>query len=352
MIKLIIIITVIILIFAFVYFEFYYLIRPSKLGKKIIEKHNFDYPVLVAHRGSSYSAPESTLPAVKKAVESGVDYIELDVQRTKDGKLVIFHDTNLLRLTNVKSMFPDRENYDLQNFTLNELRLLNYGAWFNVKYPERASDGYSHLTIMTLEQVLEFVDPIETGIGLALELKSPYLYDGIEKEIVDLLKEKEIYETETKAPRILFLSFSPASLKRLADLRPDSPRILLTKRNFVSPRRWQGWLDITEEAADGIGPKGHVSFPWYIGAAHKRGLFVFPYVINRSWQLKIFSWFSADGYITDRAEMLAEFFNRVQEFGESVEEFSDNILEEELENTEENQEKAESQNNSEEKNNN
>jgi glycerophosphoryl diester phosphodiesterase len=281
--------------------------------------------VLVAHRGSSYTAPESTVPAVKKAVESRVDYIELDVQRTKDGELVISHDTNLLRLTNAKNMFPDRDNYELQNFTLKELRLLNYGAWFNVKYPKRAKAGYSRLTIMTLEQVLEFIDPVNTGVGLALELKSPYLYEGIEKEITDILAEKEIYESKNKSPHILFLSFSPASLKRLSELRPDSPRILLTKRNFVSPRRWRGWLDITEEVADGIGPKGHVSFPWYIGTAHKRGLFVFPYVINRSWQLKIFSWFSADGYITDRAEMLAYFFDRVQEFGESVEEFGDNI---------------------------
>jgi glycerophosphoryl diester phosphodiesterase len=197
---------------------------------------------------------------------------------------------------------------------------------------------------MTLQEVLEFVDPVNTGIGLALELKSPYLYEGIEEEIVNQLEEQKIDEKESEPPRVLFLSFSPASLKRLSELRPDSPRILLTRRNFVSPRRWQGWLDITEEVADGIGPKGHVSFPWYIGAAHKRGLFVFPYVINRSWQLKIFSWFSADGYITDRPEMLANFYDRVQEFGENVGEFGDEILE--------NDEQESEQDSNEEKNNN
>lgn len=184
---------------------------------------------------------------------------------------------------------------------------------------------------MTLKEVLDFVDPVNTGIGLALELKSPYLYEGIEKEIADLLLEKEVFEEENQPPHILFLSFSPAALKRLSEFRPESPRILLTKRNFVSPKRWQGWLDITEEVADGIGPKGHVSFPWYIGAAHKRGLFVFPYVINRSWQLKIFSWFSADGYVTDRPEMMADFYDRVQKFGESVGEFGEELLEDEEE---------------------
>jgi len=204
------------------------LIRPSKEGKKIIEKYNFDYPVLVAHRGASYKAPESSLPAIKAALESGIDYIELDIQRSKDGVLVIFHDTNLLRLTDAKNLFPERDNYELKNFTLEELKSLNYGAWFNLNYPERAKDSYSDLTIMTLQEVLEFVDPVNTGVGLALELKSPYLYEGIEQEIIDILKTKEIFEEENEAPNILFLSFSPASLKRLLELRPESPRILLT----------------------------------------------------------------------------------------------------------------------------
>jgi len=225
-------------------------------------------------------------------------------------------------------VFPERDNYELQHFTLEELKSLNYGAWFNISHPQRASDSYSQLTILTLEEVLDFVDPANTGIGLALELKSPYLYEGIEKQIAAELEAKKVYEAENEPPRILFLSFSPAALQRLSELRPESPRILLTKRNFVSPRRWQGWLDITEEVADGIGPKGHVSFPWYIGAAHKRGLFVFPYVINRSWQLKVFSWFSADGYITDRPELLANFYDRVREFGENVGELGEELLEE------------------------
>ncbi|RAK08144.1 glycerophosphoryl diester phosphodiesterase [Halanaerobium saccharolyticum] len=294
----------------------------------------------MAHRGASYTAPESTLPAIKTALESGIDYIELDVQWTKDEELVIFHDTNLLRLTNAKTVFPERENYELQNFTLEELKSLNYGAWFNISHPQRARDSYSQLTILTLEEVLDFVDPVNTGVGLALELKSPYLYEGIEKEIAAALEENEIFEAEAEPPRILFLSFSPAALQRLSELRPESPRILLTRRNFVSPRRWQGWLDITEEVADGIGPKGHVSFPWYIGAAHKRGLFVFPYVINRSWQLKIFSWFSADGYVTDRPELLTNFYNRVQEFGENVGELGGELLEEDEDSDGENEESA------------
>lgn len=326
MIKYFIIISAAVLILAVIYFEFYYLFRPSKLGKKIMEKYNFNYPVLVAHRGDSHAAPESTLPAVKAALESGIDYIELDVQRSRDGRLVVFHDLNLLRLTNAEEVFPEKNNYELHNFTFKELKKLNYGDWFNLKYPKRADDSYSQLNILSLEEVLELVDPAETGVGLFLELKSPQLYDDIEKELVELLAAKGISEKKDQPPKILFLSFSPASLKRLYKLRPDSPRILLTKKNFVSPFRWQGWLKITEEVADGIGPKGHVSLPWYIGAAHKRGLFVFPYVINRSWQLKLLSWFSADGYITDRPQLLTDFYDRAREIEKNIDEISGELL--------------------------
>jgi glycerophosphoryl diester phosphodiesterase len=314
------------MIAVFVYFEFYYLIRPSKLGKDIIDKYNFDYPVLIAHRGASYSAPESTFPAVKKAVESNIDYIELDVQRSKDGKLVIFHDDNLLRLSNVEEVFPDRKSYELRKFTLAELRKLDFGSWFNKTYPARASEEYNGLSILTLEEVIEIVKPNESGVGFALELKSPYLYPNIEEEIIEILIKKEIYEAEKKAPKILFLSFSPASLSKLKELRPESPRILLTKRNIVARRHWKGWLNVAEDAADGLGPKGHAAFPWYIAAAHKKGMFVFPYVINTARQFKILSWFSADGYITDRPEMFGNFFDRVKKLGEKAEEISDDVF--------------------------
>ncbi len=320
------IILVVILAAAFVYFELYYLIRPSRLGKAVIKKHGFDYPVLIAHRGASYSAPESTAPAVKKAVESGIDFIELDVQRSKDGRLVIFHDENLLRLTDAEEVFPDRNNYDLRHFTFEDLKKLNYGAWFNRKYEERASDEYNELSILSLEEVIEIVKPNKSGVGLALELKSPYLYPGIERELIDILEDYQIRESELENPKVLFLSFSPASLRKLKDLRPNSPRVLLTRRNFAAKGHWKGWMDLTEKVADGIAPKGHVTFPWYIGAAHKRELFVFPYVINRSWQLKVLSWFSSDGYITDRPQLLSQFFNRVREINEKAEEFSEEMF--------------------------
>ncbi len=316
----------IILITVFIYFELYYLIRPSKLGKDIIDKYNFDYPVLIAHRGASYSAPESTMPAVKKAVESNIDYIELDVQRTNDGELVIFHDDNLLRLSNAEEVFPDRKNYYIRNFSLAELKELDFGSWFNDSHPYRADEDYTGLSILTLEEVIDIVNPDESGVGLALELKSPYLYPNIEEQIIGALKDKDLHEEEGKEPKVLFFSFSPASLSTMKELRPESPRVLLTRRNIVVRRQWNSWLNIAEDAADGLGAKGHAVFPWYIAAAHKKGLFVFPYVINTARQFQIMSWFSADGYVTDHPELFGNFFDRVRKLGEKAEEISEDVF--------------------------
>ena len=65
-------------------------------------------PVTVAHRGASGYAPENTLAAVDKADKLGIDWVENDVQRTKDGELVVMHDTTLARTTNVEKLYPER----------------------------------------------------------------------------------------------------------------------------------------------------------------------------------------------------------------------------------------------------
>lgn len=65
-------------------------------------------PTVFAHRGASTEAPENTLAAVRRAHEQHIKWIENDVQRTKDGALVVIHDTTLSRTTDVEQVFPDR----------------------------------------------------------------------------------------------------------------------------------------------------------------------------------------------------------------------------------------------------
>ena len=83
---------------------------------------------VIAHRGTIFWAPELTEAAFRWARNSGADYLELDVHRTKDGHLVVMHDKTLKRTTNVAAIFPEREGDPVSSFTLNEILQLDAGS--------------------------------------------------------------------------------------------------------------------------------------------------------------------------------------------------------------------------------
>ncbi|WP_205619353.1 glycerophosphodiester phosphodiesterase family protein [Salinivibrio socompensis] len=113
---------------------------------------------VIAHRGDSYNAPESTLPAYQLACEVGADYLELDLQRTKDGKLIAVHDDNLKRNTNIETVYPERADDPVNTFTWAELEKLDAGSWYNESYPERARESFRGLQLVTLDQVREIAE--------------------------------------------------------------------------------------------------------------------------------------------------------------------------------------------------
>ncbi len=87
-------------------------------------------PLILGHRGASSLAPENSLQGIEKAHEIGVDGVEVDVQLSADDELVLFHDRDLVRTTNVAQIFPDRLRQPLCQFTLAELQHLEAGSWF------------------------------------------------------------------------------------------------------------------------------------------------------------------------------------------------------------------------------
>ena len=100
---------------------------------------------LIAHRGASAYAPEHTMEAYRLAIEQGADYVEQDLQITKDGVLVCLHDTTLERTTDVEEVFPNRfvvetqrgqqvRHWNVSDFTLAEIKRLDAGSWFDPKF--------------------------------------------------------------------------------------------------------------------------------------------------------------------------------------------------------------------------
>ncbi|WP_432150843.1 glycerophosphodiester phosphodiesterase family protein [Streptomyces sp. bgisy029] len=168
-------------------------------------------PVVVAHRGASGYAPENTLAAADAAKALGIEWVENDVHRTRDGVLVVLHDTDLKRTTNAEEVFPDRAPWAVEDFTAAEIAKLDAGSWFGKQY---AGAG-----VPTLAQ---FVNRLERNRQkLLLEIKSPASYPGIERDILRVLRQEGWLDRSHVRDRLVIQSFGADSVKKVHALRPD-----------------------------------------------------------------------------------------------------------------------------------
>jgi alkaline phosphatase D len=255
-------------------------------------------PLIIAHRGASGYAPEHTLAAYQLAIEQGADFVEQDLQITKDGRLVCIHDPELSRTTNVKEVFPDRTTkrdvegagemkpgYYVADFTLEELKRLDAGSWFNKYNPFSAKDSYVGQKIPTLEETIKFVN---NRAGLYIELKDfdyhQRLGYDMAKMVADVLKANG-YATPKMANRIYIQSFSKEGLLKMRDLAPQYARIQLLP---MEDRRRKDTDKVTEklakeiaEYAQGVGPaKKMIASATEAETLHKEGLLIHPYTFR------------------------------------------------------------------------
>src|SRR5918912_629037 len=84
----------------------------------------------IAHRGARAFAPENTIQAIRMAGRLGANAVELDVQMSRDGELLIFHDDDLLRCSDAQHKYPLHSDYSVCAFTWDELSVLDVGEWY------------------------------------------------------------------------------------------------------------------------------------------------------------------------------------------------------------------------------
>ncbi len=268
--------------------------------------------LVIAHRGASYLAPEETMPAYELARDLGADYLEVDMQRTKDGVLVAFHDDGPARTTNVAAVFPGQEKQNICDFTLAELKQLDAGSWFNRKYPERARKGYAGVKILTMAEVLDIAGAKEKKCPVYIETKSPGRHPGFEKDLVDLLQARGWLGGEAGGlPKVIFQSFYSESLVKLGELAPKVPRIYLILPEVVEKEGgWGKMLDRAAQIGTGIGPVGTLCWPWNVGRAHRHGLVVHVFTVDETWQFRLMTWFGVDGCFTNRCDVLMQYYGK------------------------------------------
>lgn len=143
------------------------------LGAAAEELNPFRRPSITCHRGYSAAAPENTLPAFQAAIDIGADCIELDVQMTKDGVVVVSHDPTLQRCTGVNRRICD--------MTYEEVRALDAGSFFG---PE-----FAGTKIPTLQEV---IDLCRGKIKLNIEIKNNAATPALEAEVARLIADNDL----------------------------------------------------------------------------------------------------------------------------------------------------------------
>lgn len=201
-----------------------------------------------AHRGASIKAPENSLPAFALAVELGADGIELDVQLSKDGVPVVFHDFELARLTGVNAWLRDLNLAGLKKLNLNRQQ----------RFPE-----LGFVEIPTLAEVFELL--LQTKLKINIEIKSgQVVYPQIEEKVLALAADYDLNE------RVWYSSFNHYSLVQLRQLQPEAHCGILFDNVLFQP-----WHYAAGFGMQAIHPHHlMLAIPGYVEASHKAGIAV------------------------------------------------------------------------------
>ncbi len=235
-----------------------------------------------AHRGASGYCPENTMSAFVKAVELGATGVETDVQRTKDGVLVLIHDESLQRTTGLAALVKD--------ITYEQLSTLDAGSWFH--------SDFSGETIPTLEQLLSFGK--EHGLILNLELKNGLVqYEGMEAEVLKLVSEYGMND------KIVISSFNHYSLALCKKLAPEIATGVLYMEGLYRP-----WDYAHTLGADALHAIFYAVLPEWVEEAREAGVVYHPFTVNEPGDLERMLKAGVAGIITDYPDRLHALLNK------------------------------------------
>ncbi|CAN5758235.1 glycerophosphodiester phosphodiesterase [soil metagenome] len=219
--------------------------------------------LVIGHRGASGYAPEHTFASWDLALELGADFLEQDLQMTKDGVLVVLHDDTLDRTTG--GVCTGR----VIDHTLAELRDCDVGSWFG--------PAFSTQRIATLDEVL---DRYADRSSFYIETKNPDEAPGMEEALLELLDRHDLRTAAASEWRVLIQSFSERSLRKVHALDPTLPLIQLRHARSSTPRTIQGDLVAISEYAVGVGPSWKDVDAKLVAAAERHCLSIHPYTVN------------------------------------------------------------------------
>ncbi|MFG3373800.1 glycerophosphodiester phosphodiesterase [Streptomyces tendae] len=250
-------------------------------------------PDVIAHRGSSGMAPENTAAAIDLAVRQRADHVEIDVQRTKDGKLVNFHDCTMQRTTDIEDLYPGRPSYRVSDFTWNELRRLDAGTWFH--------DDYAGEPIITLDDVIRHIQHTRTGLLAEISPCSQY-GTTVATDLADHLDSRRDYVTKALARhRLAVQSFQTDDARTFHTAQPDIPIGILD-----ADRPTDTELTELSQWADQINPQHTVTDQTLVDRVHQLGMDINVWTVDEPGAIRTMAGLGVDGIITDYPQTLTQ----------------------------------------------
>lgn len=249
---------------------------------------------VIAHRGASGVAPENTDGAIVAAIRQRADFVEIDVQRTRDGRLVNFHDCTLLRTTDVEERFPCRPSYRVSDFTWAELRTLDAGSWFDERFADEP--------IMTVHDVIRRVD--RTGTGLLAEISPCDQYRGtsLPEDLLRELRSVPGYLDRALADGALGVqSFDAADAKAFKNAMPEVPVGVLIAGRPSDPElvALSAWADQVNTSTD-------VTDAALITRIQELGMTANVWIVNEPSRIRELIDMGVDGLITDSPQTVRQ----------------------------------------------
>lgn len=253
-------------------------------------------PLVIAHRGASFDAPEHTLAAYRRAVEVGADGLECDVRMTRDGVLVCVHDRRVDRTSDGRGAVAALELAELAelDFSARRRRVLARSAW------QRDALRPEDTRVLTFGRLLDLVTEAPRRVELSVETKYPTRYAGrLEERLVADLDRAGLLDVEPSPVRVM--SFASASLHRIHALAPSLPTVLLVRR---LPVRLGGRL--LPDGVDALGPYvGLVRrHPSLVARAHDDGHAVHVWTVDADADVDLLASLGVDAIITNRPQQV------------------------------------------------
>ena len=242
------------------------LLAAVAISRQLIEGLTLqDHVSIIAHRGASGAAPENTLAAIREALRQGADWVEIDVQESADGEVVVLHDSDLKKVAG--------RDLKIWDATLPDLADIDIGSWFDPRF--------SGERVPTLRQVL---DLCRGSAGVVIELKYYGHNERLEERVA------AVVEAAGMEDDVMLMSLDYAGTQRMRELRPDWPVGLLTSV-------MAGKLE--KLALDFYAVNTRFGSRQFVGRAHQQGRRVMVWTVNDGVSMSQMMSRGVDGVITD-----------------------------------------------------